>query len=288
VARIRTIKHEIWDDHAVGDVSLEARFLFVALITQADDDGRLPGSPKWIDSQVFPYDEDSRIGDIREWIAELDGVDLVIAYEVGGKRYIQIRNWTKHQSIDKRYYAESKLPEPPVERPTRPPRAPDERPDQSHHDRGEDTTPERSGEERKGVERSGEVAPAGGRAAAEPTPISPFAPIVQRLDAVAVARNQPSPKVDAALKVCGEYADLDLVAQVEEFFHYYVEGPGSKRGLDDVVWKWRHWLKRERASQGDRARKPAARDSVSADLRRLEAEKLRLRAIEDAEEAATR
>jgi hypothetical protein len=278
VPRIRSIKHDIWDDDDVCEVSRPARLLYIGLITQADDDGRLSGSAKWIDSQVFPYDDDTDLAEIRECLTELARVGLITAYKAERKPYIQIRNWKKHQSIDKRWYKESKLPPPPDEDSPRPPRGRDEDSPQPDPDRDEASTPEWSGEDGSGVDRSGD-APAGGRAAAEPTPISPFAPIVQRLDVVSVARNHPSPKVDAALAVCAEYADLDLPALVEEFAHYWIDGPGSKRSLDDVVWKWRNWLKNER--EGRAKERPApARESAGDDAARLLAEAARLRAEE--------
>jgi hypothetical protein len=276
VPRIRSIKPDIWDDDAVSDVSRLARLLYVGLITQADDDGRLSGSAKWIDSQVFPYDDDTDIAEIRDWLTELARHGLIVAYKAEGKPYIQIQNWRKHQSIDKRWYKESKLPGPPDEASPRPPREPDEGSPRNDADRDEDTAPEWSGVDGIGVDGSGGVAPAGGRAAA-PTPISPFAPIVQRLDAVAVARGIRSPKVDAALTVCAEFVECDPAAEVEKFVHYWIEGPGEKRALSDVSWAWRNWMERAKPDAG---RPVSARDSVGDDLKRLEAEAVRLRAEE--------
>jgi hypothetical protein len=57
--RIRTIKPEMWADEKVGQLSRDARLLFVGLITMADDEGRLRGCPAAILGHVFPYDDDA-------------------------------------------------------------------------------------------------------------------------------------------------------------------------------------------------------------------------------------
>jgi len=142
--RIRSVKPEIWDDVAVGEVSLHARLLFVGLITQADDDGYLPGNPKWIDSKIFPYDELST-DEIQKWVQELDSVGLIHHYEVDGKAYIRLPSWENHQSVDKRYHTPTKLPGAPAERSPQVPQS-----------RDESTPPDRSGEDRSGEEGIGE------------------------------------------------------------------------------------------------------------------------------------
>jgi hypothetical protein len=270
VPRIRSIKPEINEDEVVGQLSDGAYRLYIGLITQADDDGRHLGHLTLVRSKVFPWDGERDLGGIATALDDLHDGDLIVAYEVDGKPYIQIQNWTKHQSIDKRWYKPSKLPEPPDVVSPRPPRGHDEDPPRPDADRDETATPEWSGVDRSGEDGIGGVAPTGGRDAAA-TPIPPFAPIVQRLDAVAVAHGKPSPKVDAALQVCTDYAARDLAADIEEFVHYWTDGPGARKSCDDVVWRWRLWLKRATAAD-DKPKSGNARSSVSEDLARLEAQ----------------
>ena len=148
--RIRSIKPDVWDDEALGECSTSARLLFVGLITQADDDGRLPGNPRWIASKVYPYDDDITSADIKGWLAELDGVDVVRLYEAAGKTYISLPAWDSHQTIDKRYYKPSRLPAPPLERSTGARGGLDGDPGDAGTDADERSTPDRIGEDRRG------------------------------------------------------------------------------------------------------------------------------------------
>lgn len=107
MARIRTLKPTVWESEQLGEVSVEARLLFIGLITQADDEGRMKGSPKLVKSWVFPYD-DFTSGDIAEWLRELSGEGLIHWFEVGGKQFIELPTWHKHQRVS--HAAESQLP----------------------------------------------------------------------------------------------------------------------------------------------------------------------------------
>jgi hypothetical protein len=209
--RIRSIKPDVWDDEALGDCSRDARLLFVGLITQADDDGRLPGNPKWISSKVYPYDDAIVPGAIRDWLDELDGAELIQLYEVGGKTYIWLPAWESHQTIDKRYRKPSRLPEPPPrEPPPSAPRAHDERSGDDQRKADERSTPDRIGGDRRGEEGMGEESEA---PAPDPSPsLSP--PVSERESAPGI------------VAVCEVFADL-------------IEANGSKRPSDAQVKGWR-------------------------------------------------
>lgn len=148
MARIRSIKPDIWDDARIEGLSRDARLLFIGLITQADDEGYLRGRPMWVKSTVFPGDEELTVSEVAGWLEELDASGLVWCYENDGQQFIWLPNWDRHQSIDKRYKKESKYPRAPEERPTRTRRAPDE-----------DSTQEWSGEEGIGEEGTREIVP---------------------------------------------------------------------------------------------------------------------------------
>lgn len=115
MARIRSLKPEFWQDEALARCSVQARFLFVGLISHADDEGRQRGSPRLILANVLPYDEDVGTADVGGWIDELAGQRLIITYEFEGQRYIAIRSWDKHQRVD--HPKRSALPPPPCEIP---------------------------------------------------------------------------------------------------------------------------------------------------------------------------
>jgi hypothetical protein len=100
MARIRTIKPEFWSSGQVLECSPNARLLFLGMLNFADDEGRIQNSPKSLKAQIFPADPFT-IADIEGMIVELSANDLVMPYEVDGKRYLQITGWKKHQRIDK-------------------------------------------------------------------------------------------------------------------------------------------------------------------------------------------
>jgi hypothetical protein len=110
VSRIRTIKPELWDDELLGQCSISARLLFVGLISNADDDGRLRGAPSRLAGRIFQYDELSP-RKIDTWLKELENVGRIQRYAVGKERFIWLPGFKKNQVINK--YKPSTLPEPP-------------------------------------------------------------------------------------------------------------------------------------------------------------------------------
>lgn len=111
MARIRTIKPEFWSSPKVGLVSRDARLLFIGLLNEADDEGRLLGQTKRLAGIIFPYDEDIDGAKVSELLLELERGGLVNRYDVSGAVYLSIRGFMDHQKIDKR--TASKLPPPP-------------------------------------------------------------------------------------------------------------------------------------------------------------------------------
>lgn len=97
MARVRTIKPEFWTDRRVGECSPTARLLFIAALNFADDEGGLDRSAKQLKAQAFPYDN----LDCEPLVQELLGAGLLIEYETGGDKYLHIKNFRKHQRIDK-------------------------------------------------------------------------------------------------------------------------------------------------------------------------------------------
>jgi len=105
--RIRTIKPEFPQSESMGNVTRDARLLFIQLWTLADDSGRLRGASRMLASLLYPYDDDAP-GLINEWLEELDREECIVRYIHGAQTYIQICNWLSHQKIDKP--SQSKVP----------------------------------------------------------------------------------------------------------------------------------------------------------------------------------
>jgi hypothetical protein len=112
MSRIRTVKPEWLEDERLSLASPLARVMSIALITLADDEGRGRGNATMLGGRVFPGSENPREDSARA-LAELVKARYVVLYEAGGQSYFQIRNWAKHQKVDKP--TPSRLPAPPPE-----------------------------------------------------------------------------------------------------------------------------------------------------------------------------
>ena len=97
MARIRTVKPEFWSDERVGECSPTARLLFIGMWNFADDHGGIERSAKQLKAQVFPYDAT----DCEPLLQELMRVGLLIEYEAGGRKYLYINGFRKHQKVEK-------------------------------------------------------------------------------------------------------------------------------------------------------------------------------------------
>lgn len=108
MARKRDISPELWENEQLGMVPVEARLLFVACISIADDEGRLKGSARWLKGQAFRYDDTLAVADVQCWRDALIAAGLVCEYEDEGTEYLHLPTWSKWQSINRAY--PSKLP----------------------------------------------------------------------------------------------------------------------------------------------------------------------------------
>lgn len=108
MARIRTIKPEFPQSESMGNVSRDARLLFVLLWTICDDEGKARGNSRMLASLLFPYDDDAP-SMIDSWMIELEEEGCVVRYQSSGSNYLQVCNWLNHQKIDKP--SKSKIPD---------------------------------------------------------------------------------------------------------------------------------------------------------------------------------
>lgn len=83
--------------------------MFILMWPIADDEGRLPGNPRYLAHQLFPYDSDVEVK-VTRWIRELEGQGCIVTYTVDSNSFIQISNWKKHQKID--HPRPSRIPSP--------------------------------------------------------------------------------------------------------------------------------------------------------------------------------
>lgn len=98
MARIRTIKPKFWTDGKMVQCSFAARLLFIGLWNFADDNGNLERSSEEIKMQIFPGDN----VDCETLLMELITQGVVIEYSVNARKFLHIRNFLKHQVINRK------------------------------------------------------------------------------------------------------------------------------------------------------------------------------------------
>ncbi len=111
--RIRTVKPEIHSHRKTGPLSDRDFRVFLGLITQADDEGRLVAEPAQLRAVLFAYHPRVRLADVADALGRLAALALIQLYAVAGVRYAWLRSWADHQRIHKHHWTPSKLPAPP-------------------------------------------------------------------------------------------------------------------------------------------------------------------------------
>lgn len=111
MARIRTIKPSFFRSEDVSVLPLRARLTWIGLWTHCDDAGRAKDNVRLIKGDIWPLDDVS-LRDIEDDLETLAAHGRIVRYEVDGKRYLEITNWSDHQSIQKP--SPSKIPAAPT------------------------------------------------------------------------------------------------------------------------------------------------------------------------------
>jgi len=100
--RIRSLKPESLQHPKVGKLSDRAFRLWVGLITQADDEGRLRWRPDQFSRIiVFGYHEKVTATMVSETLLEIVVADLAYHYVVDDKEYVELHDWKEHQKVDR-------------------------------------------------------------------------------------------------------------------------------------------------------------------------------------------
>lgn len=108
MARARNIKPALFKNEILGVADPLYTLMFEGLWLLADRAGRLEDRPLRIKAEVFPYREGLDVGQILSWL-HTNG--FITRYEVNGVRYIEIKNFEKHQNPHKNE-PESEIPSP--------------------------------------------------------------------------------------------------------------------------------------------------------------------------------
>lgn len=113
MARIRSVKPNLFGSYSMARVPIEARFLFIGLFCEADDEGVLIDSPKRIAGAIFPHDEKVTEKKVDIWLNKLQEVGSVFRYETKEGRFLMLPEWGSHQKIS--HALPSQLPSPSAE-----------------------------------------------------------------------------------------------------------------------------------------------------------------------------
>jgi hypothetical protein len=101
MARKRMIDPSIWADERFGRLSSDAQVMFIGIISNADDEGRLPGNAAFLGATIFPFRgltaDEAR--DIRSEV--LTVMRSARLYIVEDCEYIQLDKFRNYQVINK-------------------------------------------------------------------------------------------------------------------------------------------------------------------------------------------
>lgn len=106
----RILKESICTSDTLEALSPEEERLFYRLMVQCDDYGRFEARPAIVRARCFPLKVDSiSDADVGQWISALERAGLLAVYSVGGRPYLQMVTWDRHQQ---RRAKVSKYPDP--------------------------------------------------------------------------------------------------------------------------------------------------------------------------------
>ena len=92
--RARNIKPAFFANEVLAELDPMARLLFIGLWCLADREGRLEDRPKRIKAELFPYED----CDVDQLLQELHDADFIQRYQVNGRPYLWVVNFSKHQN----------------------------------------------------------------------------------------------------------------------------------------------------------------------------------------------
>lgn len=94
----RILKESICTSDNLDMLSAFAETVFYRLIVNCDDFGRMDARPKILASKLFPL-KDIRSNQMEDALRALTSAELVDLYTVGGKPFLQMKTWDRHQQI---------------------------------------------------------------------------------------------------------------------------------------------------------------------------------------------
>lgn len=96
----RYLKSEICDSETLDSLTPLAEVLFYRLLVTADDFGRLDARQAYVKSKCFPVRDSITAKDTEKLLLELHEKEVIILYEIDGRRYLQLCKWTNKPRSD--------------------------------------------------------------------------------------------------------------------------------------------------------------------------------------------
>ncbi|MEU3188817.1 hypothetical protein ABZ707_32150 [Streptomyces sp. NPDC006923] len=101
MARIRTIKPEMFESESLAECSVTAMLTFIGLMTQADDAGRHRDHPAIIAGRLWALRPEHTPTDVAGDLEELAAAGLICRFTgCDGRNWLHIVTWKRHQKID--------------------------------------------------------------------------------------------------------------------------------------------------------------------------------------------
>lgn len=94
----RYLKESIKTSDTIDRLSWFEEVLFYRLIVSVDDYGRFDGRAVVVRNMLFPLKEQITVASVEKALFKLASVNLIVLYEVDGKRYIHLPTWNDHQT----------------------------------------------------------------------------------------------------------------------------------------------------------------------------------------------
>lgn len=115
--RIRTLKPEHRQHRKIGLLSDREYRLWVGMLCEADDHGRLVSDLDQLRVTIFGYQRRLSTAQVGQALESLCHAGLIACYETDGVSYAYFPSWKDHQKVD--HPTDSRYPDPPPREPSR-------------------------------------------------------------------------------------------------------------------------------------------------------------------------
>lgn len=107
----RIIKESICTSPEIDQLTDRQENLFYRLLVNCDDFGLMEARSEIVISKCYPLRRKMKISTVRDALSKLESVGLIFRYENGGRIYLKMTAWEKHQQKRAKY---SKFPQPDI------------------------------------------------------------------------------------------------------------------------------------------------------------------------------